>query len=237
MLNKGGTAALILSQYLINKNSPVRPKLQLLIYPWLQMFSLITPSLIHYDDKVFLEGNAGHVILYYIGYANQTKEMNDAIISNNHTLLLDEKTRKRFYSYLDTNLIPGVYKEGRDYYKNGRHTEMLAKIPSKLDDANILVRDTEFANNLKKVFNPDLSPGLVDDEYLKKLPSTYHIVCEWDALKDDDLIFAERLRRAGVESHIAFYKSCFHGLVSSLEQYDIASKIFEDLVRYMEKNV
>ena len=237
MFNIGGNLALVLSQYLINKNSLVRPKLQLLIYPWLQMFSLITPSMIHYNDKVFIDGNTGELILYYLGYTKQTKEMYDAINSNNHTLLLDEQTRKRFYSYLNTDLIPDVYKEGRDYYKNGKHAELLAKIPSKLDDSNILVRDTEFANNLKKLFNPDLSPGLVDDEYLKKLPSTYQIVCEWDGVKDDGLIFGERLRRAGVESHIAFYKTCFHGLVSSLEQYDLAPKIFEDLVKYMENNV
>jgi acetyl esterase/lipase len=237
LFNKGGNAALVLSQYLINKDSPVRAKLQLLIYPWLQKFSLITPSMIHYRDKVFIDGNAGQLILYYLGYTNQTQEMKDAINSNNHILLLDEQTRKLFYSYLDTDLIPDVYKEGCDYYKNGKHAELLAKIPAKLDDTNVLVRDTEFANRLKRVFTPDLSPGLVDDEYLKKLPSTYQIVCEWDGLKDDDLIFGERLKRAGVESHIAFYKTCFHGLVSSLEQYDLAPKIFEDLVKYMENNV
>jgi acetyl esterase/lipase len=45
------------------------------------------------------------------------------------------------------------------------------------------------------LFSPEISPGLADD--LKGLPDAYIIVGETDVLKDENLIYAERLKRAG----------------------------------------
>ena len=47
-----------------------------------------------------------------------------------------------------------------------------------------------------------MSPGLADDDILKGQPDAYLIVAETDILKDEDLIYAERLRRAGIYFYI-----------------------------------
>jgi acetyl esterase/lipase len=230
---------MVVTQHLINKNSTVIPKLQVLVYPWLQMFSFVTHSSIHYHDKgIITHLSVGKIILSYLGYKNEnlTSEREQVINSNDYSLLLDEQNRKRFYSYLDPNLIPEKYKQNREYYNDKRHTEYFSTRPAKLDDSNILVKDENFANDVKKLFSPNISPCLVDDDYLKKLPNTYSIICEWDTLKDDNIMFAERLRKAGVKSEIAYYDTCYHAMVPVLD-YDLSKKILDDLLKYISENI
>lgn len=230
---------MVVTQHLINKNSTVIPKLQVLIYPWLQMFSFVTHSSIQYFDKgIITHLSVGQILLSYLGYQkeNLTKERIQALNSNDYNLLVDEEASKRFYSYLDPSLIPEKYKKNWDYYNDKRYTQYFASRPSKLDDSNILVRDKKFADDVKKLFTPEMSPGLVDEDYLKKLPNTYHIICEWDNFKDDNLMFAERLRKSGVKSEIAYYDTCYHAMVPATE-YALSRKILDDLLKYIADNI
>ena len=236
----GGNAALVLTQHLINKNSTVIPKLQILVYPWVQMFSIATSSGFQYGHKGLLTHiSPGQLILSYLGYKNEnlTDERIQAIHYSNHTLLLDESTRKMFFSYTDPSLIPEVYKNNLSYYNNSRISEYKSKLPTKLDDSNILVRDKKFAADVKKLFTLEMSPGLMNAEQLKKLPTTYTIVCEWDALKDDNLIFAGRLKKVGVKSEIAYYDTCYHGMVPVINEYTLARKISDNLIKFISENI
>jgi len=42
-----------------------------------------------------------------------------------------------------------------------------------------------------------MSPGLADTSELKGQPDAYFIVSEYDIIKDETIIFAERLKKAG----------------------------------------
>ena len=45
---------------------------------------------------------------------NISEEMENIFISNNHTLLLEDKyLRKKYESYVDINLVPEKYKNGK----------------------------------------------------------------------------------------------------------------------------
>ena len=62
-------------------------------------------------------------------------------------------------------------------------------------------------------------------------------VCEWDSLKDENLIFGERLKNVGVKTKIAFYETCYHGMVQMVDKYELAKKIQEDLVNYINEKI
>ena len=47
---------------------------------------------------------------------------------------------------------------------------------------------------LPRLLNPEISPLLVDS--FEDLPSTYVVTCGFDALRDEGLLYARRLRRS-----------------------------------------
>ena len=56
-------------------------------------------------------------------------------------------------------------------------------------------------------------------------------------MKDENLIFGERLKKAGVQTEIAYYSTCFHGMVHAVNKYELSKQILEDLVNYMMKTI
>jgi len=56
-------------------------------------------------------------------------------------------------------------------------------------------------------------------------------------LKDENLIFAERLKKAGVKTKVAFYETCYHGMIQLVDRYELPKKIQEDLVNYIKEHI
>ena len=104
-----------------------KPLIQLLIYPWTQMYTFSNPSFIYYNQKDFIANSKipiGRYMLWLLGIKdNITEEMENVFSSDNHTLLLSDKNlRKRYESNLDIGLVPAKYKAGKVYYDaNIRH--------------------------------------------------------------------------------------------------------------------
>ncbi len=228
------------------KNSLKMPKLQVLIYPWTQMYNSLLPSEIFYGQNKGFFSHTGFSFaryqLWLAGIENPTVEMELAIQSNNHTLLVeDESLRQKYKSLLNIDLIPSKYKANKIYYDGYTSKKMQDFVyPSKLDKNNILRKDKKLAKALKTILTPDASPCLADDDLLKLLPKAYFIVFEWDSLKDDGLLYAERLRRNGVDTTVVFSEHAFHGLVPFIDDflgYDLARTLLKDLVDYIKKNV
>ncbi len=121
----------------------------------------------------------------------------DLINSNQiSSLIKDTKIQDRIKNYLDINKIPNEYKNGKSYYdeyeiqKNDYYTFNI-----NLEESHILKKDKNLANLMKKLFSADLSP--IMSENLTGLPKTYFIIAEWDTLKDEGLLYAQRLKSAG----------------------------------------
>jgi acetyl esterase/lipase len=243
---KGGHAAAKISQYLVKMNKP-KPSIQLLIYPWTQMLSFTHPSFTYYHEKDFIANSKypiGRYMSWLIGIKDDiSEEMENIFISNNHTMLLNDKNlRKKYDSYLDINLIPEKYKNGKFYYEATRNEKSFSIYPPyKLDDLNVLFKNKELANKIKnQLLSEDSNPGLASSDILKQLPKTYFIIVEWDSLKDQGLIYAERLKLNGVSVKIAFYEEAFHGIVPFIHKvsgYNVARIMFEDAVSYINLNL
>lgn len=210
----GSLAAIIAMRFATNPVSEYLPRLQVLIYPSLQFFDMMLPS---YRQKHF-------VFLYYTGnhklsvYLNET--IDQSLYQNNHTSV----EQKRYYrKYVDWSLIPAKY---RTVYKNPTNDDYEG-------DPNLIERT-------KKALNPEISPLLVDDDKLAKLPSTYMLSVGHDRLRDEAFIYAGRLQRVGVPVIHNHYENAFHGsitLLSGALGLDIAREMVGDIVEYLKETV
>lgn len=238
----GGNAAAVIAQKLLNDKLQT-PKLQILLYPWLQMFNFLLPSCIEYGRNGILAGilTAGTASSWYLGIEKVSSELEWGIIMNNHTaLLVDQSKRQKLLSYLDIKNIPDEYKVGKSYYKDYEEVWQKIVYPDKLDEDNVLLRNKEYSGLFAKLFEPGCSPLFAEDEIIQKLPNTYFVVFERDTLKDEALLYAERLRKAGVPVKVAFYEDAFHGIASMVHEvygYKMARDMQNDLIKYIEENL
>ena len=206
------------------------------------MVNLHMPSALYYREKSFTSPSKitfPQFISWYLGISDVTQEIQEAFESNNHTLILDNFNK--YMSYMDVSKIPQKYKSGRAYYDYYESIKGTLYPKYKLDDSNVLIRDKNVNFLIKKLTSREFSPLLADSDKLIGLPKAYFIVLEWDTLKDEGLLYAERLKEAGVDVHLAFYEKAFHGIVglvdSSLFGYEIAKRMQSDLIEYLKANL
>ena len=186
------------------------PRLQILIYPSLQFFDLMLPS---YRESHF-------VFLYYTAYHKLSVYLNDtfdtSIYANNHTSI----GQKKFYrKYMDWSLIPEEY---RRIYKEPANDDYEG--------------DPSLIEKSRKALEPEISPLLVEDNELEKLPSTYILTVGHDRLRDEGFIYEGRLKQVGVPVVHKHYKNTFHGsitLLYGLFGIDIAREMVNDIVQYI----
>ncbi len=196
------------------------------------------PSAIEYAHAGLLEIDSGKYIPWYMGYNTVPEELYTAVKYNNHTLAIkDQSLLAKYREYTDVSLIPQKYKTGKKYYET---YEILREsiTPEKLDSS--VRNDKKLMKLLQELFTPGISPGLVDPERLKGLPKSHFVMCETDPLKDEGLIYSERLRRAGVDTNVQFYEDCFHGVFQLNDPkigFKIAHRMVNDLSVYILQNV
>ena len=63
---------------------------------------------------------------------------------------------------------------------------------------------------------------------------------EWDELKDEGLLYAERLKEANVDVTVAFYENAFHGMANQVGKQvglQTAREIQNELIDYLKLNI
>ncbi|CAF2979044.1 unnamed protein product [Rotaria socialis] len=208
----GNLAAVTAMRFANNSNTP---RLQMLIYPVLQFFDFMVPSYLTPALHIFHFGRGGLVLELYIN-----KSISEDIILNNHTSIEQKNQYRRF---VDWSLIPNEY---RQIYKK--------PITDNIDGNPKLIE------NAKQVLHPDLSPLLVENEELSKLPSTYILTVDHDRLRDESFIYAARLKTNGVDVVHRHYENTFHGSLTFLDglfELDIAHRMLNDIVEYLKEKL
>ncbi|CAF0923480.1 unnamed protein product [Brachionus calyciflorus] len=226
----GANIAIVLSNRFksIDKNVP---KLQALINPPTQYINMLLPSMIRYSSiETFLPRTK--MILWHLGISNVDKYQEDYLLKNYHTILLDDENKPKLMSYLDINLIPEVYRSCHEYINYDRlkgfvYPRAIIKVNDRIDK--------NYENLVKNLFNENISPGLVEDEILKKQPKTYIVISEMDTRKDEGLIYAQRLINNGVECDVAYYHNGFHTSFFYAEQ--VGCLMRNDLINYLRNNL
>ena len=124
--------------------------------------------------------------------------------------------RESLKGIMDLNLLP-------DDKINARY------IPRKYQDAKIWQEIKE------KFTNPDLCPLLADEKHLKQLPPVYISTCQYDPLRDEGLLFVERLKKAGVSVIHDHLKVCYHAWTLAHE-HNFAEE-YSDMITQVKKNL
>ena len=192
----------------------------------MQYYNFKTPSSLYYsnlpekaanpdpkerdwDFKSYLQTvGIGNVIL---DPANFDQELIQALKNNDHTALVNyQDPTGKLRTYLENNLdlkyIPEKYKQGKNYYKSFENAATVKEMyPAELKASHVFLKNEDYAKKVEILCSVEVSAGLADDSLLKKLPQSYFVVVEHDELKDEALIYSERLRQNGVHTHVAYY--------------------------------
>jgi acetyl esterase/lipase len=228
-------AAIVTQQML--KQKLQLPKLQVLIYPRLQFYTYRLPSTLFYADKTLMDSRiktAARNIWRYIGLSKITGEMEALVNSNSHSLVIkDPELIQEYDKYMSLDLIPDAFKSKQSYYKD----PLIINQNPKINANNSILRNYNVRRHLMDLMGPDASPSLANDQVLKQLPKTYFLVLEWDTLKDQALIFSERLKHNGVPVHIDFYEDCCHGIFNMFDVFDRPVALLDQMASYIRTNI
>lgn len=229
----GANISSILSTQFI-QHGKYTPKAQVLVYPPTQYFSFLLPSSIQYSNLELT--SRARLSLIHMGLTRVNKFQEDFLIKNYHTLLLkDPLLKQKFESYLSIDLIPEEYKEKRFYYNNYANLNDFV-YPTESEEYDLEKLDPTFVQLVNNLFETNVSPGLLDDEMLKNQPNTLIMICEHDTRKDEGLIFAERLKKAGNEVDVVYYENGYHGIILA-ENTLIGQKMRKDIIKFVKRNL
>ncbi len=77
-----------------------------------------------------------------------------------------------------------------------------------------LLGDSTLLEKLPGLLDVRAAPLLADIKVLKAVPPAYIMTCEHDVLRDDGLMYATRLKEAGVDVTVDHVEDGFHGCLS-----------------------
>lgn len=228
----GGTMVASITQQLARLNLP-QPKIQVLIYPILQFAFMGLPSIIRFRrtgvDGVRKLGIPKFAQRYF-GIGDYVNDVSMVFNRSEHfALIQDQKEFDRIKSILDISKIDDKYKPDMSIYRT--HKPKISY--SKLANDSILVDNYKLSGFFKKLFEPQVSPLFALDKDLENLPRCYFISVEEDFLKDEGLLYANRLNDAVVDLTLQFYKNAKHGVFTFGEEFSMARKIQNELIRFL----
>lgn len=196
-------------------------KIQVPIYPCLQLFDLMTPSYV--ENKAYIPGmlNDVSMLTYWLNYGNISYDYIDKILSNNHTS--PALKRSKYAQFIGKEWLMKEHIRNQDLYN--------AEKPTNFGDEKLS------ASIEKTILDPYFSPLMVEDKENADLPTTYVLTAGYDVLRDDGLIYYRRLKKAGVNVHLAHYPDGFHGMIFFFKgpmPFQVGIRAMDDLVKYLQ---
>lgn len=80
--------------------------------------------------------------------------------------------------------------------------------------------------------NPDAVPIFADD--LKKLPATFVAVAQYDPLKDEGILYAEKLKANSISVNLKLYKGMPHGFFQMGGFIDDTEILMKDMAEFIK---
>jgi len=147
---------------------------------------------------------------YLEGHTNKL----EAFMNNDH---VSPAVKKMKEPYIDVTKLPSKYLVG---YKK----------PS------VETGNETMWNELKdKLLNPYFSPLVA--ERLDGLPLTYLFTSEYDVLRDEGFLYADRLRTAGVRVQHVNMEIGFHGVTLFHKGCPVADKAVQEIIKFIAENL
>ncbi|XP_072474819.1 arylacetamide deacetylase-like [Notamacropus eugenii] len=209
----GNLAAAATQQILDDPEVKIKVKIQSLIYPALQALDMNLPSYRENAHMPILRKL--DMVMFWSTYFTSDKALEEAMLANQHTPV-ESSHLFQFVNW--STLLLERFQKGHLYTNpiHG-HSDLATKYPGLLD-----VR---------------ASPLLADDSRLQGLPLTHVLTCQYDVLRDDGLMYASRLRAAGVQVAHEHVEDGFHGILSLSRDFRAGQREFRKYLRWLEENL
>ncbi|XP_077411178.1 neutral cholesterol ester hydrolase 1-like [Vanacampus margaritifer] len=195
-------------------------KAQALIYPVLQALDFHTPS--YQQNRAVPILFRPVMVRFWLLYLGADPSLEPALLANKHSALDQTAISPAARSRLNwTALLPAERKKDfRPLVAKTGSAGLLGRLPALLD-----VR---------------AAPLLADQDVLSGTPAAYVLTCEFDVLRDDGMIYAQRLRRAGVRVTADHYEDGFHGCLSFAHlpvMSDVGRRAVDNFIRWLDQNL
>lgn len=203
-----------------DNSTSVKFTAQALIYPVLQALDFHTAS--YQQNQAVPILHRPYMARFWLQYLGANSSLVPVLLENNHSSLDEPNISSKTRSKLNwTAMLPAERrKHFRLVVKEKGSPGVVSKVPGLVD-----VR---------------AAPLLAEQEVLGKTPKAYVMTCEFDVLRDDGLMYARRLRDAGVDVTSDHHEDGFHGcmvfanlpMMSSVGQRSVNSYI-----RWLDQNL
>ncbi|XP_072474817.1 arylacetamide deacetylase-like [Notamacropus eugenii] len=209
----GNLAAAVTQQLLDDPEVKIKVKIQSLIYPALQALDMNLPSCQENAHMPILRRY--ELVEFWSSYFTSDKALKEAMLANQHTPV-ESSHLFQFVNW--STLLPQRFQKGH-LYTNPIHgpSDLAKKYPGFLD-----VR---------------ASPLLASDSKLQGLPLTHILTCQYDVLRDDGLMYASRLRAAGVQVVHEHVEDWFHGILIFSRDFRVGQRELIKYLRWLEENL
>lgn len=191
-----------------------RPCMQVLVYPYLQMLDFRLPSHVM-NARYFVSPTLiQKVWLAYAGL-NDRMKLASLIARNKHVDPRDSDIIHARKHLVSASFVDDKYKdeEWASLYSGEQDCGGEVEAVKRNDDDDAI--EEEVRARLKKLmFDTRMSPLMMGDGELARMPRTHLLVCRYDPLRDDGLILEHRLRKVGVPTTLQYLANSPHAVMS-----------------------
>lgn len=212
----GNMAAAVTIALSREKNTGLPPlKLQILAFPATQAIDFQTPSFVELGERLPLltAHRVGGFWASYLGLDDTKLDEYALILKYNRHVPPELLKTSKYAKYLDRERLPERFRKPRpevmgNYYTSPEEAGVISSYDSELYKQ---IKDT--------LLNPLLAPLMASESELKGLPPALVIVGEFDLLRDDGLLYAYRLREAGVKTEVFINKGYHSDLIRTFPDF------------------
>ncbi|NXN08960.1 AAAD deacetylase, partial [Indicator maculatus] len=212
----GNLAAAVAQQLPEDPEVKTKLKLQALLYPALQTLDLNSPSYEENKDDPLLP--KALMVRFWSEYFTRDTSLREAMASNRH---VPAHAAHLLQLVNWSSLLPAEMRQGHPYPTPSFGSPRLAEqYPGFLE-----VR---------------AAPLLASDAQLRRLPLTYLLTCGHDVLRDDGLMYAARLRAAGVPLAHQHFQEAFHGaliFISGSGELVVGRRLLNSYIEWLDENL
>ncbi|CAH1780719.1 unnamed protein product [Owenia fusiformis] len=199
---------------------PTKIKAQVLIYPATQGINFNTPSVLQ-NDKYALPLVTQKILAFYWSshLTGNPEKYSEIFLTNQH---VTDEILDAVRKYVDFKKIPERFLKMAEY-----------KVP-KLPKGQKLVAEKFSGIYLNKYVSPLLSDSL------KGLPPSLVVTLTYDTIRDDGILYAQRLKQEGNDVQWVNIDDGFHGYISLLNPpivFDSAWNLVDIICSFLKKKL
>ncbi|NXY08869.1 AAAD deacetylase, partial [Pteruthius melanotis] len=209
----GNLAAAVAQELLEDPEVKTKLKAQILLYPALQALDLDLPSYRDNAHKPLLSRSL--MIRFWSEYLTPDPALREAMASNSH---VPAEAGPLLQLVNWSRLLPAGLREGHAYAAPGPGP----------------------ARAYPGLLDPRAAPLLASEARLRRLPPAYILTCEHDVLRDEAVMYAGRLRAAGVPVTHHHAKDAFHGAMMFVQwpfELAVGHRLFNSFMDWLNENL